>query len=212
MADDFVLSGRVCVNNKVVLTPGTMIKNGDIVTVDSNIIKNEEKVYIMLNKPKGYITTASEQFGRNTVLDIIKEKDKRLFPVGRLDMYSEGLLLITNDGGFTNKIIHPTKHIKKTYEVLLNREISDEDISKLENGVDIGDYITKPSEVEKISKGKIRITIYEGKNRQVRRMIDSIGLKVLNLKRINIGSLGLGTLKLGEYRYLNNNDIEKIFK
>src|SRR5574344_497625 len=101
MADDFVLSGRVCVNNKVVLTPGTMIKNGDIVTVDSNIIKNEEKVYIMLNKPKGYITTASEQFGRNTVLDIIKEKDKRLFPVGRLDMYSEGLLLITNDGGFT---------------------------------------------------------------------------------------------------------------
>ena len=123
----------------------------------------------MLNKPRGYVTTSKEQFGRSSVLDLLDVK-QRVFAVGRLDMDSEGLLLLTNDGDFANKIIHPTKHIAKTYEVILKKEISSEDIEKLKHGVDIGGYVTRPAVVKKVNDKKIIITIYECKNRQVRKM------------------------------------------
>ncbi len=211
-AEELILACRVKINGQVVTELGVKVNDKDIVEVDGKKISLErEKLYIMLNKPRGYVTTSKEQFGRPSVLDLLDVK-QRVFAVGRLDMDSEGLLLLTNDGDFANKIIHPTKHISKTYEVVLKKEIADENIEKLKQGVDIGGYITRPSIVEKVDNKNIIITIYEGKNRQVRKMCESVGNKVVNLKRIEIGSLKLGELKNGKYKYLTEQDLKKIFE
>lgn len=210
-AEEYIVSGKVSINGKIINELGTQVQSSDVVCIDGKRIYVEErKVYIMLNKPKGYVTTAKEQFDRKSVLDIVKTKE-RVYPVGRLDMDSEGLLLLTNDGDFSNNIIHPTKHIAKKYEVILKSKITLSAIKSLENGVDIGDYVTRPAIVEKITDNKIHITISEGKNRQVRRMCEAVENKVINLKRIAIGSLTLGTLKSGEYVFLNKEEVEKIF-
>ena len=210
-AEEIILAGRVRINGQVVTELGTKVNSGDVVEVDDKKISLEqEKVYIMLNKPRGYITTSKEQFGRPSVLELL-DVSQRVFAVGRLDMDSEGLLLLTNDGEFTNKIIHPTKHISKTYEVVLKKEIADENIEKLKQGVDIGGYITRPAIVEKVDNKNIIITIHEGKNRQVRKMCEAVGNKVVNLKRVAIGDLELGELKTGKYKYLTESDINEIF-
>lgn len=211
-AEEIISSGRVKINGQVVTELGVKINDGDVVEVDNKKISLEqEKVYIMLNKPRGYVTTSKEQFGRPSVLDLLDVK-QRVFAVGRLDMDSEGLLLLTNDGDFANKIIHPTKHIAKTYEVILKKEISSEDIEKLKRGVDIGGYITRPAIVEKVNDKKIVITIYEGKNRQVRKMCEAVDNKVVNLKRLSIGDLKLDNLETGKYISLYENDIKRIFE
>jgi len=211
-AEEFVLGGRVKINGQVVTELGTKVKDKDIVEVDGKKISLEqENVYIMLNKPRGYVTTSNEQFGRPSVLDLLDVKE-RIFAVGRLDMYSEGLLLLTNDGDFANKIIHPTKHIAKTYEVILKKDISSEDIERLKQGVDIGGYITRPAIIQKINNKNIVITIYEGKNRQVRKMCEVVGNKVVNLKRIAIGNLRLRELKSGEHKHLSALELIKIFE
>ncbi len=211
-AEEIILAGRVKINGQVVTELGAKVNNGDIVEVDDKKISLEqEKVYIMLNKPRGYVTTSKEQFGRPSVLDLLDVK-QRVFAVGRLDMDSEGLLLLTNDGDFANKIIHPTKHIAKTYKVILKKEISNGDIERLKQGVDIGGYITRPAIVEKINDKNIIITIYEGKNRQVRKMCEAVDNKVVNLKRISIGNLKLDNLETGKYISLQANDIKRIFE
>lgn len=212
-ADILIESGKVLVNDIVIKDLGVKIDDTkDIVKVDGKTISKEDKfVYIMLNKPKGYVTTNSEQFGRKSVLDLI-DTDYRIFPIGRLDMNTEGLLLLTNDGEFANKLMHPKNKVEKTYIVNVKGNITKEKIEHLINGVDIGGYITKPAQVKIISKDKneIEIKISEGKNRQVRKMCEAVGLKVINLKRTSIGKLNLGNLKIGEYRYLNKNEIDKI--
>ena len=211
-ADAIILEGRVKVNGQVIRELGTKVTNNDIIEVDGSIVSLEtNKVYVMLNKPRGYVTTSKEQFNRPSVLDLIDVKE-RVFPVGRLDMDSEGLLLLTNDGGFANEIIHPTKHVAKKYEVVLRKEISNEDIEKLSQGVDIGGYITRPAEVERLNSRSIVIVISEGKNRQVRRMCETIGNKVLNLRRVAIGNLKLGDLELGQYQLLERQELNKIFQ
>ena len=211
-AEEYILAGKVLVNGVVNTELGYKVKEEDIVVVDGKQISLEEnKVYIMLNKPKGYVTTSQEQFGRPSVLDIVKVEE-RVYPVGRLDMDSEGLLILTNDGEFSNNVIHPTKHISKKYEVVLKENITETAIKKLESGVDIGGYVTRPAKVEKVTDKKILITIGEGKNRQVRRMIESVDNKVLNLKRIAIGGLKLDKLKSGEYIKLDEKLINKIFE
>ena len=211
-AEEYILEGKVLINGVVNTELGYKVKDGDVVVVDGKQISLEEnKVYIMLNKPKGYVTTSKEQFGRPSVLDIVKVEE-RVYPVGRLDMDSEGLLILTNDGDFSNNIIHPTKHITKKYEVVLKENITETAIKKLENGVDIGGYVTRPAKVEKVSDKKILITIGEGKNRQVRRMIEVVDNKVLNLKRIAIGGLKLDKLKSGEYIMLDKKLIIKILE
>ena len=211
-ADAIILEGRVKVNGQTVTELGTKVTDKDKVEVDGAEISLEtNKVYVMLNKPRGYVTTSKEQFNRPSVLDLINVSE-RIFPIGRLDMDSEGLLLLTNDGDFTNKIIHPTKHVSKTYEVELKSDIYEEKIKLLKQGVDIGGYTTRPAEIGVISKRKILITIYEGKNRQIRRMCEAIDNKVVSLKRISIGKLNLGNLKTGEYRLLNKDELNKIFK
>ena len=211
-AEEYILEGKVLINGVVNTELGYKVKDGDVVVVDGKQISLEEnKVYIMLNKPKGYVTTSKEQFGRPSVLDIVKVEE-RVYPVGRLDMDSEGLLILTNDGDFSNNIIHPTKHITKKYEVVLKENITETAIKKLENGVDIGGYVTRPAKVEKVSDKKILITIGEGKNRQVRRMIEVVDNKVVNLKRIAIGGLKLDKLKSGEYIMLDKKLVSKIFE
>lgn len=211
-AEEYVKEEKVKVNGQVVTDLATKVSNLDKVEVCGRIIKLEQnKIYLMLNKPKGYVTTSKEQFNRPCVLDLINENE-RIFPVGRLDMASEGMLLFTNDGEFMNKVIHPKTHIAKTYDVKLKEKISYEDILKLENGVDIGGYITNKAIVKKIGDRHIEITIYEGKNRQIRKMCETIGNKVVELKRISIGTLKLGNLKSGEYVRLTEREILKIFK
>lgn len=211
-AEEYILAGKVLVNGVVNTELGYKVKEEDIVVVDGKQISLEEnKVYIMLNKPKGYVTTSQEQFARPSVLDLVKVEE-RVYPVGRLDMDSEGLLILTNDGEFSNNVIHPTKHISKKYEVVLKENITETAIKKLESGVDIGGYVTRPAKVEKVTDKKILITIGEGKNRQVRRMIEAVDNKVLNLKRIAIGGLKLDKLKSGEYIKLDEKLINKIFE
>ena len=205
-ADELIQNGKVEVNNIVITELGYKVEEKDIVKVDgSEISKEEEKVYIMLNKPKGYVTTSSEQFGRKSVLDLIHE-NVRVYPIGRLDMYTEGLLLLTNDGEFANKVMHPKNEVNKVYEVTTDKELTKGQIENLESGVDIGDYITKEAKVKIISKTKFEITIHEGKNRQVRRMCEATNIKLLNLKRVQEGNIKLGKLETGKYRYLTEEE------
>lgn len=211
-ADELIENRRVKVNGKAITELGMKITDKDVVEVDGKVICIQtEKIYIMLNKPRGYVTTAKEQFGRPSILDLINSST-RVFPVGRLDMDSEGLILLTNDGDFANQIIHPTKHVAKKYEVTLARQICNKDVEALSEGVDIGGYITKPAIVEKINDSKIIITIKEGKNRQIRKMCEAVGNKVNTLKRVAIGKLTLGNLNPGESRMLRQEDIKKIFQ
>lgn len=212
-ADKLIDEKKVKVNGKVVLEKGTLIDiDKDSVEVNGKKISiSEEKVYILLNKPKGYITTAKEQFNRPFVLDLINEKE-RVYPVGRLDMDTSGLLILTNDGQLTNKITHPKNHIHKTYEAILKNELSNVDMQKLEKGVDIGGYVTQPAEVQKLGDKKVRITISEGKNRQVRKMFETVNNKVVELKRISIGKLTLENLEVGKFKYVKYEEICKVFK
>ena len=208
-ADELIEKRKVKVNGNIVEDFGMQVdENKDIVIVDGRKITLEEKnIYLMLNKPVGYVTTNDEQLGRKCTKDLIHEK-VRVFPVGRLDMNSEGLLLFTNDGNFSNKLMQPSKKVEKVYIAKLNKKINDEKIELLKSGVDIGDYITNPAKVEKIASNVIQITISEGKNRQVRRMCEAVGLKVLKLQRIKIGNLELGNLPVGKYRYLTKQEVK----
>lgn len=211
-ADTLIKSGKVYVNRKKVVDLGTKIdETNDEVTINNEKIKKEEKlVYLMLNKPKGYVTTSKEQFNRKSVMDLIN-LNLRVYPIGRLDMYTEGLLLLTNDGEFANCMMHPKNKVKKTYIVKVSGNITDDKIERLKKGVDIGGYITKPAQIrKKQNKDEIEIIISEGKNRQVRKMCDAVGLKVLNLKRIKIGNVNLGNLKKGDFRFLTKEEILKL--
>ena len=177
--EELILQGKVQVNGKPIIELGTKINpEKDVVEFENKIINNENKkyVYILLNKPIGYVTTAKDQFGRDTVLDLVKVKE-RIVPVGRLDMYTSGALILTNDGDFVNKVTHPSHEINKTYNVTVRGIVTDENVKALESGVIIDDnYKTKPAIVKilKIDKEKkisrIQITIHEGKNRQIRKM------------------------------------------
>ena len=211
-ADELIEQGKVTINDAVITNLGEKVQEGDIVKVNNKeISKEEKKVYIILNKPKGYVTTNSDQFHRKSVIDLIHE-DVRVYPIGRLDMYTEGLLLLTNDGEFSNKMMHPRNKIEKTYIVTTNTKVTEKQLENLRNGVDIGDYITKPARVNllKIEKEKnrsrIEITIHEGKNRQVRKMCEAAGINLLNLKRVQIGNIKLENLQSGKYRYLTEEE------
>lgn len=205
-ADELIEAGKVKVNDQIVTNLGMQVSDTDVVKVEDKVIsKEEKKVYIVLNKPKGYVTTNNEQFNRKSVIDLIHE-DVRVYPVGRLDMYTEGLLILTNDGEFSNKLMHPRNKIEKTYVVTTDTNVTKEQIENLKNGVDIGDYFTKPAKVKIVGNDKVEIIISEGKNRQVRRMCESVGINLLNLRRTKVGKIDLGTLQTGKYRYLTEEE------
>lgn len=213
--EEIILAGKVKVNGVLVNEVGVKVDPlKDVVEYDGKIISKEEnKVYIMLNKPEGYISSVKDEKGRATILDIVKVKE-RIYPIGRLDYDSSGLLLLTNDGEIYNKIIHPRVEIMKRYIAVVKGEITEKDIKKFEIGIDIGGYITAPAELKIISFDKdvstIEIGIHEGKNRQIRKMCAALNHEVLSLKRIAIGDIKLGYLKRGEYRNLNNDEIDYI--
>ena len=203
--EELILQGKVQVNGKQITELGTKINpEKDIVEFENKIINNENKkyVYILLNKPIGYVTTSKDQFGRDTVLDLVKVKE-RIVPVGRLDMYTSGALILTNDGDFVNKVTHPSHEINKTYNVTVKGIVTDENVKALESGVIIDEnYKTKPAIVKilKIDKEKkisrIQITIHEGKNRQIRKMCKAIDKNVLALHRARIGELTVKNIPL----------------
>ena len=211
-ADELIQSGRIKVNGEVVKDLGVKVSLEDKVELDGKTIsKEEKKVYLMLNKPVGYVTTASDEKGRKNVLDLIYE-DVRVYPIGRLDMYTEGLLLLTNDGDFANKLMHPKFEIDKRYVVTTDTKVTRQMLETLRNGVNIGDYVTREAKVEKIDEDNISITIHEGKNRQVRRMCEAVGIKVLKLKRTNYGPVSLGELPVAKYRHLTDFELYNLNK
>ncbi|KRQ86633.1 Ribosomal large subunit pseudouridine synthase B [Caloramator mitchellensis] len=215
-AEELIFNGKVKVNGEIINDIVLINPDNDIVEVEGKIISPEEsKIYIMLNKPVGYVTTAKDEKGRKTVLDLINVRE-RVYPVGRLDYDTSGLLILTNDGDFAYKMTHPSKEIDKVYIALVEGIPTEEEIERFKKGLKIEDYITAPADFKLIEKrGKnaiVRITIHEGKNRQVRRMCEKIGHKVLELKRIQIGKIKLGNLKVGEWRFLKQEEIDFINK
>ena len=215
-SEELIQQGRVKVNGRVVTALGTKIDpNKDKIHIDGKLLGNkEEPVYILLNKPKGYISTVKDTHGRKTVMDLIPKRIGRLYPVGRLDSQTTGLLLLTNDGEVTYKLTHPKHEFSKTYRTLVNGKITDDAFNQLEQGVDLEDGLTAPAKVEvlEIEDGKtlLEITIHEGKNRQVRRMFEAVGFPVQSLKRISFGFLNLKGLALGKFRMLTPQEINNL--
>ena len=210
-SEEIILSGRVSVNGETVTQLGTKVEEGDKVCVDGKEISPaEKKVYIMLHKPDGYVTTAKEQFGRPAVLDIV-DCGYRVYPVGRLDYDTSGLLLLTNDGDLTYKLTHPKHNVEKTYIAQVEGTPTEDEMKRFREGLEIEDYVTAPAKIKVLKKAALttlKIVIHEDKNRQVRKMCDAIGHKVRRLKRVATGKLSLGDLEMGKYRYLTETEIE----
>ncbi len=218
--EELIEEGKVKVNGEIAKIGTKIDPEVDKVEYNGNqiVIEKKEYTYVLLNKPIGVVTTAQDQFRRETVIDLVKI-DKRIIPVGRLDMYTSGALILTDDGEFIYKVTHPKHEIDKTYNVTVSGIVSNEDIDNLQKGIMIDEnYITKPAKTKilKIDKEKnisrIQIIIHEGKNRQVRKMCEAIGKKVLALHRAKIGNIGVKDLKIGSWRYLKKSEVEEILK
>lgn len=207
-ADDLISESRIKVNGEILKELGYIVKEGDVISFDDKVIKPiEEKVYIMLNKPVGYVCTNEDKYADMTIFDLI-DIDTKLFSIGRLDKDSSGLILITNDGELYNKIMHPSKEIFKKYHVRLDKKLHNKHINELINGVNIGGYVTAKSKLTKTNlDNEVYIEISEGKNRQIRRMFDSLGYTVVELERVSIDKINLGNLKLGKYRNLTQEEV-----
>ncbi len=217
-AEKYILEGKVKVNGEIIFELGMKINPViDEVIFDGKVVRVENnKVYILLNKPIGYVTTVKEQFGRPAVTDLLKGVKEKVLPVGRLDMYTSGAIILTNDGDFIYKVTHPKYEIEKTYQVTVKGKITDDEIEKLKNGVKIDDYISGRAKVKilKIDQTKnisrIQITIHEGKNREVRKMCKAIDKKVIALHRSKIENIDVKDLALGEWRYLNKEEVLRL--
>ena len=214
-SEELIDQGKVRVNGKVAMIGDKIDPKKDTVTVNGKkIVKTKTFTYIVLHKPRGFITTMSDEMDRKCVAELIKDVPGRVYPVGRLDRDSEGMLLFTNDGAFANAMTHPTKHVPKTYRVTVRPSISEEQITALTQGVIIDDRKTAPAEVRVITKEEgrvvLEIILYEGRNRQIRKMCEEVGLEVARLKRTAIGSIKLGMLKQGDWRDLTEDEVRKL--
>lgn len=217
-AEELITKGRVSVNGKIVTTLGTKVTPQDEVLVDGNTLVKQEKVYYLLNKPTRCVTTCSDERGRTTVVDLV-DNYENVFPVGRLDYYTTGLLLLTNDGELANGLMHPSNNITKTYLVKFKGEFNQDKLKQLRRGVDIGGYVTKKAYVKllgydhKLQEGRLEIEIHEGKNRQIRKMLEAVGCRVTNLKRIRYASFDLKDEQMGsgEYRSLKPKEVKQLY-
>ncbi|GFR36846.1 ribosomal large subunit pseudouridine synthase B [Insulibacter thermoxylanivorax] len=215
--EELILQGKVEVNDQVVTTLGVKVDpDVDVIKVNGRPIRKEQKVYIVLHKPKGVITSVKDPKGRRVVTDYLKGIKERVYPVGRLDYDTEGLLLLTNDGEFANLLMHPSHHVPRTYHAYVKGVPHGDVLDKLREGIMLEDGITMPAEVEYYdvepdgSSSIISITIYEGRNRQVRRMFEKVGYPVYRLKRIQFGTLFLHGLPRGKYRLLSAQEVKEL--
>lgn len=215
-AEDLILAGKVKVDGKIVTELGLKVSEKSVIEVDGNLISKEEKEYYLLNKPRGVLTTTSDDKSRKTVIDLI-DTDKRIYPVGRLDYDTTGVLLLTNDGDFANMIMHPKNEIDKVYVAKVKGIVNGDAVHKLENGVIIDNSLVKASrvKVKKIDTNNnhslVEITIHEGKNHQVKKMFEAVGYLVDKLKRERVAFLTTDNLNSGEYRKLSNKEVSKLY-
>ena len=215
-AEELILAGKVKVNDNIVKELSYQVdEENDVVKVDDKIIKEENKlVYILLNKPEGYITTVKDQFDRESVLDLVTDIKERVYPIGRLDYETSGLLLLTNDGDLTYKLTHPKHEVDKTYVARVKGKLTPDEIKMFKSGLKIEDYVTAPAELkvirydEKTNVSLLEIKIHEGKNRQVRKMCKAINHPVLRLKRTAMGKIRIGECEIGKYRYLTEDEVK----
>jgi len=212
-AEEYIVAGKVQVNGRPVKL-GDKASSTDRIMVNGQLVvmpKKKNNRYIMLNKPRGYVTTMSDDLNRKCVIDLLNGVEERVYPVGRLDKDSEGLLLFTNDGSFANGIMHPSRHISKTYRVTVRPDISEEQLIAMSKGMELDEIKMQPANVivktKETGRVVLLITIHEGKNRQIRRMCEAVGLEVARLRRISIGPLKLGMLKPGTYRDLTAEEL-----
>lgn len=215
-AEELIVAGRVCCNGAIAKLGDTADPEVDEITVDGKPLPvQREYMYIMLNKPRGYVTTLSDEKGRPNAAQLI-DCGTRVYPVGRLDMDSEGLLLFTNDGEFANRLMHPKHEVDKTYRVLV-QGYSDENLEKLKRPIELDGYTIREPGVKLLrirdkGQAQLLVTIHEGRNRQVRRMCDAAGMKVLRLQRISEGNVKLGSMELGKWRYLTAEEVATLNK
>ena len=208
-AEEYIREGRITVNGRKAQLGHPINPVKDIIAIDGQKVLLERKkrnVYLMLNKPRGYVTTTSDELGRRCVTDLVEDAPAKVYPVGRLDRNSEGLLLLTNDGGFANTVMHPSNHITKTYRVTVHPDVTDEQAAQMSAGVMIDGKMTLPATVLILQKQEgrvvLQISIQEGRNRQIRKMCEAVGLEVARLKRTAVGPLKLGMLQPGQWREL----------
>lgn len=212
-SEQLIIDGKIKVNGIIIQELGKKIddKKDIIYYNDKKVIKDNKFIYIMLNKPRGCVTTVNDQFGRTTVMDYIKDIDERLYPIGRLDYDTSGLLLLTNDGDLAYKLTHPKHNIKKVYIAQICGTPTTEEIKKFESGLYIDNYKTSPAKIEIVKQDvkytSVKIEIWEGRNRQVKKMCQAINHPVINLKRIAIANLSLKDLKKGDYRHLTKEEV-----
>lgn len=209
-AEELILAGRVTVDGKIIRELGAKADSTQKICVDGKPLKIcAEKIYILLNKPRGYVSTVSDERGRKTVLELLNTSE-RVYPVGRLDLNSEGLLILTNDGDLTNALIHPRFEIKKTYRAKISGDVTEEKLDKLRAGIELDDGLTAPAEIYLLDDNWVEITIHEGRNRQVRRMFAAIGCDVKRLRRIKFANLTLEGVGVGKYRYLTAEEVAQL--
>lgn len=218
-SEDLIRTGKVKVNGHIAVIGQKINPKKDLVTVGKQKIvppKTRNMVYIMLNKPRGYVTTVSDEYDRKTVLDLIPDIKERIYPVGRLDKDSEGLLIMTNDGSFTNCLTHPSHGLAKVYRVTVRPAVDDEILYNLRNGIVIDGRKTAPADVTVLTEEENRVVLefvlHEGRNREIRKMCESQGLEVARLKRTAVGSLKLGVLPQGKYRELTEQEVKKLLR
>jgi 23S rRNA pseudouridine2605 synthase len=210
-SEEIVAAGRVRVAGKVITDPAFGVEGGEEVRVDGHQVEPEGREVWMLNKPLDVISTADEPGKRIAVVDLV-DSNARLYPVGRLDADSTGLILLSNDGELANRLTHPRFEVEKTYRVKLKKPVTPEAIDQLQRGVRLDDGMTAPATVKKLGEAELDVTIHEGRNRQVRRMAEAIGNEVVALQRISLGSLKLGRLGIGKFRLLDEREVERLWK
>lgn len=216
-AEEMIKNGMVKVNGAVAHVGDSVDPKKDTVLVKGKkVIKQSNMRYILLNKPRGYVTTTDDDLGRKCVLELVKDVKERIYPVGRLDRVSEGALILTNDGAFANAMMHPSKHVPKTYRVTVRPEPTSEQVDILSTGVELDGRLTAPADVYVISKEEgravLEIVLYEGRNRQIRRMCEALNLEVARLRRVAVGPIKLGMLQTGQWRDLTPDEVAVLFK
>lgn len=216
--EELITDGKVSVNDTICKDFSTQIDpENDIVRVNNKIVKyNTQKIFILMHKPRGYMVTTSDEFNRKTVYDLLPDFAAKLHPIGRLDYDSEGLLILTNDGDITNKVIHPAYKMEKTYKVIIKGKIDMDKVIKLRNGIQLDEYKTQPAKIflkhAGDDKSELKVVIKEGKNRQIRKMFEAVGHEVITIKRLQIGEIKLEKMPPGTWRFLKDNEILYLLK